>query len=78
MLWHQGRRGRAMAESGRAAWACWDQRTDVASAQKAPPGRGDIFPTRAVLAFCVNEVSAPRYVWLWPRRIAGGYYVVDE
>ena len=64
-----------MAESGRAAWACWDQRTDVASAQKAPPGRGDIFPTRAVLAFCVNEVSAPRYPSApWLDRVAGGYY----
>ena len=28
---------------------------------------------RAVLIFCVDEVSAPRYVWPWPKEVAGGY-----
>ena len=36
-----------MAESAGTAWACWDQRTEVASAQR-PLLRGDTFLPRGL------------------------------
>ena len=62
-----------MAESGRAAWACWDQRYEVASAESTLLGGATLSYSCGLSFLRERGLGPPLQVGPWPHWVAGGY-----